>query len=425
MGDAIKRLFHRRNWSADKESHLQSLSYRDATPGTPPRRGSLPLRGDVVLTANRPHNTPVYSASPTRICRPASLGSSHRGRVHRNRLRRAMSDASRRGRAENLWKTENGDVRNSEEMSHPPLPGTAVSSDHARCGNARLAARQSSAGSESYYDEDVAESFPNPPPASTATRNRSSYPAPLSVPSKGLNPRDTASYSLDEEASPLSDQSRANNTQSRLFLDNSSDEESLRESSRERTKRDSRGSLRRKRAYSSGLRDFTDPTNRLSVQEPVDTAEGIPDGYPERSAQSYLIDSSPEPSSLEGIVDLRNTEDVAYHTRPTTRDDTIEPRRFTARDFPGTEGNEVRYTTKDGFERTETTWIHAPTIETYMRSPGEHEGADSEPHAQDLAGGVRDAPFDECAEYEAASERMKSLHIKSDSGVGRMRGDSE
>lgn len=226
-----------------------------------------------------------------------------------------MSDASRRGRAENLWKTENGDVRNSEEMSPPPLPGTAVSSDHARCGNARLAARQSSAGSESYYDEDVAESFPNPPPASTATRDRSSYPAPLSVPSKGLNPRDTASYSLDEEASPLSDQSRANNTQSRLFLDNSSDEESLRESSRERTKRDSRGSLRRKRAYSSGLRDFTDPTNRLSVQEPVDTAEGIPDGYPERSAQSYLIDSSPEPSSLEGIVDLRNTEDVAYHTR--------------------------------------------------------------------------------------------------------------
>lgn len=122
----------------------------------------------------------------------------------------------------------------------------------------------------------------------------------------------------------------------------------------------------------------------------------------------------------EDQIPGRSTRLIA--SRPTTRDDTIEPRRFTAREFPGTEGNEVRYTTKDGFERTETTWIHAPT---YMRSPDEHEGADSEPHAQDLAGGVRDAPFDECAEYEAASERMKSLHIKSDSGVGRMRGDSE
>lgn len=124
----------------------------------------------------------------------------------------------------------------------------------------------------------------------------------------------------------------------------------------------------------------------------------------------------------EDQIPGRSTNNQAWliASRPTTR--TMEPRQFTARDFPGTEGNEVRYTTTDGFARTETTWIHAPT---YMRSPDEHEGADSEPHAQDLAGGVRDAPFDECAEYEAASERMKSLHIKSDSGVGRMRGDSE
>ncbi|KAL0260856.1 hypothetical protein SLS55_004548 [Diplodia seriata] len=118
-----------------------------------------------------------------------------------------------------------------------------------------------------------------------------------------------------------------------------------------------------------------------------------------------------------------------------------EPRKFTARKFSGTEGDELRYTTEEGFARTETTWVHPPTIETGARESGQteplyvrgqHEDAISEAtdeprppkSLKDLAGGIHDAPFDECVEFEAANEKMKTLHIKSDSGVGRMQGSS-
>jgi hypothetical protein len=37
---------------------------------------------------------------------------------------------------------------------------------------------------------------------------------------------------------------------------------------------------------------------------------------------------------------------------------------FTAREFPETEGGFKRYTTPEGFERTETTWIHPPILGT-------------------------------------------------------------
>ena len=47
------------------------------------------------------------------------------------------------------------------------------------------------------------------------------------------------------------------------------------------------------------------------------------------------------------------------------------PRRFTARQFPGTEGDATRYTTPDGYEHTESTWIHPPELETGGRDTGQ------------------------------------------------------
>lgn len=38
--------------------------------------------------------------------------------------------------------------------------------------------------------------------------------------------------------------------------------------------------------------------------------------------------------------------------------------RFTAREFPGTEGDAKRYITPEGIERTEETWVHPPELET-------------------------------------------------------------
>ena len=46
-------------------------------------------------------------------------------------------------------------------------------------------------------------------------------------------------------------------------------------------------------------------------------------------------------------------------------------RRFTARQFPGTEGDAVQYTTPEGYEHTETTWVHPPELETGGRDTGQ------------------------------------------------------
>lgn len=45
--------------------------------------------------------------------------------------------------------------------------------------------------------------------------------------------------------------------------------------------------------------------------------------------------------------------------------------RFTARQFPGAEGNAVQYMDREGVEHTETTWVHAPELETGGRDTGQ------------------------------------------------------
>lgn len=46
-------------------------------------------------------------------------------------------------------------------------------------------------------------------------------------------------------------------------------------------------------------------------------------------------------------------------------------RRFTAREFPGSEGDDKRYITPEGYEKTEQTWIHPPAVETGARDTGQ------------------------------------------------------
>lgn len=47
------------------------------------------------------------------------------------------------------------------------------------------------------------------------------------------------------------------------------------------------------------------------------------------------------------------------------------PRQFTARKFGGTEGDFKRYVTPEGYERTETTWVHPPTTNDLARLTGQ------------------------------------------------------
>lgn len=47
------------------------------------------------------------------------------------------------------------------------------------------------------------------------------------------------------------------------------------------------------------------------------------------------------------------------------------PNRFSAREFPSDEGNSERYTTVEGFEKTEETWVHPPELETGGRDTGQ------------------------------------------------------
>ncbi|KAL8953375.1 MAG: hypothetical protein Q9222_000752 [Ikaeria aurantiellina] len=46
-------------------------------------------------------------------------------------------------------------------------------------------------------------------------------------------------------------------------------------------------------------------------------------------------------------------------------------RNFTARQFPGTEGDAVRFKMPDGHEKTEQTWVHPPVLETGGRDTGQ------------------------------------------------------
>lgn len=46
-------------------------------------------------------------------------------------------------------------------------------------------------------------------------------------------------------------------------------------------------------------------------------------------------------------------------------------RGFTARTFRGQEGDDTEYTTPEGYERTEQTWIHPPELEDGARLTGQ------------------------------------------------------
>ncbi len=45
--------------------------------------------------------------------------------------------------------------------------------------------------------------------------------------------------------------------------------------------------------------------------------------------------------------------------------------RFSARDFPGRDGDSKKYITPEGYERTEETWVHPPELETGGRDTGQ------------------------------------------------------
>ena len=48
-----------------------------------------------------------------------------------------------------------------------------------------------------------------------------------------------------------------------------------------------------------------------------------------------------------------------------------EPRKFTARKFVGTEGDDKTFTMPEGYERTEQTWVHPPELETFGEASGQ------------------------------------------------------
>ena len=45
--------------------------------------------------------------------------------------------------------------------------------------------------------------------------------------------------------------------------------------------------------------------------------------------------------------------------------------QFTARNFTGREGDAVRYTSPEGYEKTEQTWVHPPALEEGARLTGQ------------------------------------------------------
>ena len=47
------------------------------------------------------------------------------------------------------------------------------------------------------------------------------------------------------------------------------------------------------------------------------------------------------------------------------------PREFSARAFPGREGDALTYITPEGYRKTEQTWVHPPELETGARDTGQ------------------------------------------------------
>ena len=82
-----------------------------------------------------------------------------------------------------------------------------------------------------------------------------------------------------------------------------------------------------------------------------------------------------------GLVEVR-AEDVPGRSKDWVIAETLtkkhapgsEPARrrpFTAREFPGTQGDAKRYITPDGRELTEQTWVHPPEVETGAKATGQ------------------------------------------------------
>ena len=72
----------------------------------------------------------------------------------------------------------------------------------------------------------------------------------------------------------------------------------------------------------------------------------------------------------EEVPPHRNSNWVVAETVSTGKT-TTQPRRFTAREFPGEEGDERTYITPQGHPRTDTTWIHPPQLEPGGQQTGQ------------------------------------------------------
>ncbi|KAI9830624.1 MAG: hypothetical protein M1819_005434 [Sarea resinae] len=91
--------------------------------------------------------------------------------------------------------------------------------------------------------------------------------------------------------------------------------------------------------------------------------------------QHYVLDEegglveifAEEAPGRQGNWVLAETASKNASGEPTTKD----PRRFSARQFPGKEGDSRQYTRPDGVKVTEETWVHAPTLETGARDTGQ------------------------------------------------------
>jgi hypothetical protein len=83
----------------------------------------------------------------------------------------------------------------------------------------------------------------------------------------------------------------------------------------------------------------------------------------------HEIDASALPA-LREKVHIAMTDAVTQHILPPKTDLSHHPRRFTARDFPGTEGDYVEYTDDAGVLHTERWWVHPPTLDETAHEAG-------------------------------------------------------
>ncbi len=83
-------------------------------------------------------------------------------------------------------------------------------------------------------------------------------------------------------------------------------------------------------------------------------------------------------------------------------------RAFTAREFPGREGDDVKYTTPEGYERTEQSWVHPPELETGARDTGQ---------SWPMVFGEDEAPKEGTYGYKSpkSSKKRNSKHAKTGS----------